>query len=301
MEKAAEQRKEVVQPGLISFEQCTWTARTVYKAVGMIPYINYPGEKIPFKWEVFLFFGFVTIILAVLTETIYFINILGNFDKFLELTAVLPCIGFTSNSIMKFITNILNRKKISPMIWKLRDLFPLTKEEQEFYKVSEYYKKSNTLFVAFAVFMMVWILTFDFFAVAKSIFEYYFLNADDEGFTRRVPYYMWFPYDWNQYGYYELTLVFSVAAGHCATIPITASDLLLCTLLVQLCMQFDGLKRKLTEYIPADKEHDKEDLQFIMECVKKQNQIYLYENWESFSRRNKILLPLPEYQINWLK
>lgn len=254
-------------PRVVEFDDFVGISKKVYLTIGMIPYDENPGIKIKLHYKIFLGVSMIVIVNAIIGEIIYFTLSLDNVgSNFLQMTALFPCICFCLNGFSKIITILVYRKEVTNLVNELKGMFPTTPVNQSTYKVEEHNDVARYIFRSFCTFMIIWIWTFNLFALFMSIYQYIVSGK----FVRNLPYFIWHPYNWNTYGLFELTYIYHVSAGHCCTIPVIASDLLVGGLVTQICMHFDVLKRRLADLEPGVKDA-KKDLKELVACIKMQS------------------------------
>lgn len=248
---------------VINFDSCTKTARTVCGWIGMVPYMMDPlKSKIYYFWRnLFFWSSYFLLALLVVGEFIYLFKGIGNFTNFLEMTALAPCIGICVLGLAKSTTILSNRSKITNIVRNLKEIFPKTMEEQIKWNVKKYLSETKKLVFVFVTAYVAAVTAFNFVPFIKSFNVYI-----REGFyPKEFPYFIWYPFDPFKDGWFQLNYVIQMWAGCTATFSSIGPDVLFCSIVTQICLQFDILSQKLINYVP---QNSVKDYQFLKDCVK---------------------------------
>lgn len=248
---------------VISFESYTETGRKICNWIGLIPYIDDTENSNIWK-KIYFWISYTVLVICVIGETIYLIKAFGNDQKFLEMTALAPCMGFCFLGLTKSITIWLNRSEITNLMRKLEKMFPTRKEDQIKLNLRKYLADSNTLFILFssAMILVISIFNFSSFFVSSKVF------IIEGHFPKELPYLIWYPFDPYQEVFFEIIYLIHVWAGFTAAFGILGPDIMFCSIVIQICLQFDILSEKLLNYCP---QNTVKDHQFINECVENHN------------------------------
>lgn len=251
---------------LINFDSCTKTARTVCGWIGMVPYMMDPlKSKIYYFWKNLYFWSsYCVLALLVIGELIYLFGGIENFSNFLEMTALAPCIGLSLLGLAKSTTIWGNRSKITNIVRQLKKLFPKTKDEQIKWNVKKYLAKTNKLILLFVTAYVSAVAAFNFVPFIKSLNVWI-----RKGFyPMEFPYFIWYPFDPFKKGWFGINYVIQMWAGFTATFGSVGPDVLFCSIVTQICLQFDILSEKILKYVP---QNSIKDYQFLNECVRQHN------------------------------
>jgi odorant receptor len=193
-----------------------------------------------------VFYGF----LCFVKEMIYFVLHLGEENNFLVLTNNLPCAGFV----------VLTMAKISPIYVHRKVLIEMLKDLQEmnklFLKINflelRFVKISKKMLTIFTVLFMILIWIFNLMPLIKMGHSAIVGNQ----VIRQLPYYMWYPFDVHQPIVFEICYVIVNWGAFTCALGILTSDLLLCSFITLICMQFHNLKSRINEIIDKKKSDD---------------------------------------------
>lgn len=254
---------------LISFDSFLRIPVKVGNLAGIILYYS-DGPKSAYFWKTILFWiSFFVLSEVVFFEFMFVFKSFGNYKSFLEITALAPCMGFCILGLYKMLVIWFNRIKITEIINCLKEIYPKTVEDQEKWNVKMYSNESDTIMLWFNSLFLVVIIVFNFMAFFVSMFDLFKTGL----YRKEFPYFLWYPYNayTDDYMIFEITYANQAWAGFVAIIGILAADLLFCSFVIQLCMQFDFLSVQLKEYKPDKSEKDHK---FIGECVRRHNLIF---------------------------
>lgn len=193
-----------------------------------------------------VFYGF----LCFVKEMIYFIQHLGEENSFLVLTNNLPCAGFVVLTMAKLYPVYTHRKILIQMFKDLKNMNELFHGP----KISEhnFVKISKVMMTIFTILFMILIWIFNLMPVVKMIYEV----SIGEKFVRQLPYYMWYPFDVYQPYVFEVCYIIVNWGAFTCALGILTSDLLLCSFLTLICMQFQNLKNRINVIIDKKKSDD---------------------------------------------
>lgn len=233
-------------------------------------------------WLIF-FLSHINLGLLVLGEMIYFVRNFGKFSSFVELTSVTLCIGFIWLSLTKVASIVWNRDHTNAVIAELNEMFPQNITVQNDYKAPAYASLTKRIMIGYSALQMVMIWLFNLVPFSDAIIQY----SRDGTWNVDFPYIIWYPFDPYPSGWFEVNFLLQMWAGYVAAAGILASDLLLCSIVLQICMHFDRLHLTLLEMEPptsvsnrfhiirSDKRADKRMLS-IEQSIKVHNQIIKY-------------------------
>ncbi|XP_053690971.1 odorant receptor 85c-like [Sabethes cyaneus] len=226
---------------LVKFESFIRVPEIFYDMIGITRYGEPRHTTRARLKQLFFWSSYANTIFCLIIEHIYFIKAAGNFTNFLELTALAPCIGFTALSIVKIMTVKLNEAKLNRILDRLNDLFPTSHLDQERYRTFQYNLESQVVMKSFSILYMILIWIFNLLPLVSMLVNY-LANAVLE---KELPYFMWYWYDWNKEGYYELTFFHQIWGGFDSAVFNLCTDLMFCAIILLLCLQFDIIAYRL--------------------------------------------------------
>ncbi|EDW78441.2 uncharacterized protein Dwil_GK16178 [Drosophila willistoni] len=251
---------------LRTFEDLTRFPLTFYKTIGEDLYSERDMNRVRrYLLRGYLVLGFLNFNAYVAGEIAYLILNRTATITLLEATAVVPCIGFSFMSDFKQLGMTLNRKPLVKMLDDLKELFPMTVQEQRAYHVPYYQRHMNRVMTIFTLLCMTYTSSFSFYPAVKATIKYYFMGS--EIFERNFGFRVYFPYDaetdllvyW--FSYWGL--------AHCAYVAgvsYVCVDLLLITTITQLTMHFNYLADTLEAY-NGDEHTDEENIKYLHNFV----------------------------------
>lgn len=208
------------------------------------------------------YFGYTNLNLAIIGEILYFIFNFTKFKSFLEMTDVMSYISLFGLAQIKVYKIISRRELIESLMERIDKMFPLGKQNQIDHHVNSYYKRvvygvmlPLTIFTVGAVFIVVSM------PVIKSLLELLVTGI----YEKRLPFLIWYPFDIDTMLIYMLVLIHQGYAGFIAAMSLLTSDLMLCYMTLQICMQFTGLCTKLKSMEPTGTHKDIEVLNKIIQ------------------------------------
>lgn len=268
----------------ISFDYFTRIPVKIGNLAGMVLYYTDALKpKSAYRWKnVFFWISYFVLSEVVFFELMFLVKSFGNYKNFLEMTALAPCMGFCLLGLYKMLVIWNNRVKITEIINSLKEIYPKTIEEQEKWNVKLYKDETNTIMYWFVALNFISIIFFNFMAFFVSMFDLFQTGV----YRKEFPYFLWYPYDvyTDDFMIFEINYAIQAWAGFLAIIGILSTDLLFCSIVTQLCMQFDILGGQLKEFVP---EKTEKDLKFLGECVHRHNVLYrlvlcIYDRWRLF-------------------
>lgn len=189
-----------------------------------------------------VFYGF----LCFVKQIIYFFLHINIEDErsFLMLTNNLPCAGFVVLTMAKLFSVYWNRKTLREIFKDLQLLNETCGEHLN--EDLSFVSTSKKMLKIFSFLFMVLIWIFNLMPLVEMSDE----AINDQGFiTRKLPYYMWYPFDVFQPVVFEICYVIVMWGAFTCAMGILTSDLILCSFLTLICIQFDILKNRLKTII----------------------------------------------------
>lgn len=207
------------------------------------------------------YLGYTNLNVAIVGEILYFILNFTKFKSFLEMTDVMSYISLFGLAQIKVYKIISRRELIESLMERIDHMFPIKKQSQIDHHVNSYHKRvvygvmlPLTIFTVGAVFIVVSM------PVIKSLIGY----VSDGFFEKRLPFLIWYPFSIDSIYVYLLVLVHQGYAGLIAAMSLLTSDLMLCYMTLQICMQFTGICTKLKSMEPSGTHKDIEILNKII-------------------------------------
>lgn len=209
-------------------------------------------------WEiVFKWLAGLCLIVILTQASLYSVLNLGAKGTFIALTFNISCCGFSFLSSLKvYMIGIRHREIFFHLIDKIDSIFPKTNHEQTRFEIRKFLDNLNVQNWSYG-FLSIWLFgLFNLTDISVSLFKYFWVNGIYE---RNLPYFLWFPWDFDA----KVPIVFetfylmaTIGSSFCIFLN-TAADLMFCSLLTLVCMEFDILRKKFEDF---DKENSKENL-----------------------------------------
>lgn len=246
---------------LVQFESFIRVPEIFYDMIGIARY-GEPRDTLKARLkQLFFWCSYANTIFCLCIEHVYFFKAAGSSSNFLELTALAPCIGFTALSIVKIMTIKLNEAKVNGILDRLNELFPRTLQEQKLYRTYQYNLESQVVMKSFSVLYMILIWIFNLLPLVSMLVNYLSKGV----LVKELPYFMWYWYDWQKEGLYELTLFHQTWGAFDSAVFNLCTDLMFCAIILLICLQFDVLAHRL--------KHSKNDYSELVSCVKLQQAV----------------------------
>lgn len=205
-----------------------WTVRTIIKAV-------------------YFFFSIMNVILSIIAEIIYVCLSFSRSD-FVELTSLVLCIGFLMLAIMKVCTILWQRRTMDDLMCQLQAICPQTVDDQRLYDSGTYVARAVRMQRLYACIQMTMIWLFNLYPMTLTLIGF----VQHGRWRLDFPYILWYPYDPYGRGWFELNYMSQMWAAFWAATGILGADLLMCGIVLQLCMHYDRLQRRLLHFRPGN-------------------------------------------------
>lgn len=216
--------------------------------------INVTVQPNGLKWpqKVFAFFNS----LISTQGTIFLILYFDQSGMFLALTFTCCCVCYTLLCILKFyIVCFRKRNLLREVIDMLNLHYLMTNHEQSKFSVRKVLNTLNNQNWTYCILSTLLACIFVFSDILISIYNYCFVN---EMFKRHFPYFLWFPFDTdvNSPIVFEVYFMVAVYCSFSCIIISVAIDLIYCSCLTVLCMEFYVLRVKFQDINEETSESD---------------------------------------------
>lgn len=165
----------------------------------------------------------------------------------LFLTFNLACVGFASLSTLKvYMIGVKYCKILSEIVEKLDELFPKTNHEQSRNNTKKYLNILQVQNWIYIILTPLFFCMFNFSEIAISLFNFLLV---DGSYDRNFSYSLWFPFgfDGKVPIVFELFYTVGTIGSFFAIFINMAADLLYCSLLTVLCMEFEILSKNFQD------------------------------------------------------
>jgi gustatory receptor len=226
-----------------------------FEVLGMKPYDKSPSSRTKKLFRAYFYFSHALVTISASFFMVYFVQICGDIQKVSE---SVPLWGYTLLAFAKSLSIFKNRKRFEQIIETLEELFPKTKEDQEIANVQKYLKGYKKVELCLAVPLVFAVLMLIVTSLMRSTI---FWRTDEIS-----PFNNWYPFDAYQPVVYNLVLIWEVVEVVTSAFNFLGSDLIFCSLITLLSMQFDILCLKLQQLTSKD---DVAKIKQLMELHKK--------------------------------
>lgn len=208
----------------------------IFRFLGWNPFDEHPSWREKLYWFIATSYAG----LCLIKETIYLVLHVGDENAFLSLTNLAPCLGFVILALIKIGTIYGNRSTISKILSKLIILDTTNQLlDDEILRTSWILMRTlKHLFMS-----LIWI--FNLMPIVVIIYCF----CLDGSYNRQMPYLMWYPWNCLQPFVYEVCYAAVMWGAFTCSIGILSADLLFCTIINLVCLQFNALKRNINQII----------------------------------------------------
>lgn len=235
--------------GLFTIEDFFLTSNRLYGIFGMRAPIG-PPRKIPFSMRLVQIIFFVVGLAVCIQCFTFCVLTLGDKEGFLMVTHDISCIGFATLTFMKFYVMFsLKKDELVDVLNRLDALFPKTNYEQEKYEVKKYVRTHRLQDFAYTWPMFGTFFLFNISGLLFPIIRYFII---DGVYIRRLQYYYIFPagITGEEPGVFEVYYIFGSAGSFGIVFLLLAIDLMYCSIMAVLCLEFDILNHKFRTFNP---------------------------------------------------
>lgn len=240
---------------LILLDEFTSAAKRIFKLFGIKMTKNSnESSKVEKVWGIVAVFC----VLLIVSQAIAFI--VTNFGEdgfFLALTFNISCVGFAWLSVLKVYMIGFVKHEVIVEVFEIFDLlFPKTNHGQKKYKVKKYLDHLKVENWTYSILLLILFSYFNFTEILISLFKFFWV---DGSYDKNFPFFLWFPFlsDGKIPIVFEVFFVLANCCGFTCVFINLAADLLYCSLVTVLCMEFEILRKKFEEF---DKLKTRKDL-----------------------------------------
>lgn len=188
-------------------------------------------------------------LLIIAAQGIVFIHVHKSDGKYLmAIIFDLSCYAIIILGYIKaFVVCIVFKKIVIEVIDDLSRVFPESNHGQEKLEVAKYLRKFNIQISIYRILMPMLIAAFSVSPIIISAFKFLFISGN---FDRKLPYFLWFPYglSGSEPIVFEISYAVSVFGASFCIFMVMAVDLLFCSILTLVSMQFEMLSKKFEAF-----------------------------------------------------
>lgn len=208
----------------------------IFRFLGWNPFDENPSWREKLYWFIATSYAG----LCLIQESIYLALHVGDENAFLSLTNLTPCLGFVILALVKIATIYGNRSALGKILTKL---ITLDTTNQHF--DDEILRTSWILMRTLKHLFMTLIWIFNLMPIVVIIYCF----CLDGFYNRQMPYLMWYPWNCLQPFVYEVCYAVVMWGAFTCSIGILSADLLFCTIINLVCLQFNALKHNINQII----------------------------------------------------
>jgi len=270
----------VQKPHLREFKDFLKLANFFFAAFGFNPYGG--SEKMitlnPIIINVIFYIGIINLNLNMAAVIGGAINGFQSSDSFIEAITACTHIGFVLASEVKVFYFWWKKDLLTRFLAVLKKMFPDSVELQNDFSLEQYYKRSDFITRNFSISYIFLITVYNFFAAARNFVDESILGKNVA--DKDVPYVEYIPWEYKDNYSFYLIYTSQVLAGFTSVSQVIASDLLFCSLTIQITMHYDYLSKKIRSYQIQSTESPQKawkDHYFMKEVVIYHNQLLKYK------------------------
>lgn len=240
-----------------------------FQTIGLVPFQlappNQPVPPIPLWKTLHLFVSVFLVFIGIQGELVNFYIYVRQPEYFVYAASVCMYIGFNLLSYSKMLTIHVQRPLLNRVVAELDAMFPRSLAARIEFRIEHYLRISLRLIRSYALFMMMMIWFFNLFPAVEAI-----LNLLRTGQWRiDFPYEVWYPYEKYDRGWFELTYLMQWWGSYSAATGAMCVDILICSLVGQICMHFDRLSTRLRKLRPTPGGRaEAQDFAVLVDCVR---------------------------------
>lgn len=248
---------------LISLEEFLDTSTKIFDVFGMRVARTSPEPRLAQK----LYGGVSALCLVmIVTQVMIFSYVhMGEEGCFLPITFDFSCIGIGVLTYLKvYMVCFRKHSVLLESIDMLAVFYPKTDHEQERYQVKKHFNILRLHSISYKILMPILSGVFSLSEIIVSVFKFLFVSGF---FDRNLPYFVWFPFGITGKGpgAYEVNYLIAVTAAFFCGLIVLAIDLLYCSVLKVLCMEFEVLKMKYEEFGNGAGKRGKQDIKLLVD------------------------------------
>nr|XP_016941363.2 odorant receptor 67a-like [Drosophila suzukii] len=216
-----------------------------YNTLGIVPYEN---NQNPGLWfYLYFLLLMINMVITVIESVLFALISFRKNNDVLEGCILCGYIAFTVTGVLKIITVVMQKEKLTTLVRRLKSCFPQFNEmEQEQFAVKTYLKRCHLFTKCFSVLLMAMFFTHSLSAIVIYAFQKLWLRSLDA--KQSLPFFDYAPWDWRGSWKYYITYVGQSLSGYAATCGNMSCDLMIFAMVFQVTMYFDRLSKALREF-----------------------------------------------------
>lgn len=211
----------------------------VFRFLGWNPFDENPSWRAKLYWLLATSYAG----LCLVQEFIYLTLHVKDENAFLNLTNLVPCLGFVTLALVKIGTVYGNREALRRL---LTTLITLDTANLEF--DSKVFRTSWMMMKALKLLFLTLIWIFN----LMPVFVIIYCFCEDGSYHRQMPYFMWYPWDCLQPIVFEICYPVVMWGAFTCSVGILSADLLFCSIINLVCLQYKVLRCDIRKIINGD-------------------------------------------------
>ncbi|XP_017006881.3 odorant receptor 67a [Drosophila takahashii] len=216
-----------------------------YNTVGIEPYET--DRKPGFWFQLYFVLNCINT-LKVLAEELVFMGITFREDEdFLESCIILGYVSFVFVGILKLITVLIKKQKLTRLVRQLESCFPTpSQKDQEEYAVNSYLKRCNIFTRGFGGLLTIMFFAHSLLPIVIYYYQICVIHLPDA--KQSLPFFDLCIWEWRESWIFYPTYVLQSIAGYTATCGSISSDLMIFAVVFQITMLYNRLAKVLREF-----------------------------------------------------
>ncbi|XP_017012670.2 odorant receptor 67a-like [Drosophila takahashii] len=215
------------------------------KAMGIEPFESDRKSGIWF-YVYFVLNSFNTMVVFV-TGLVFLVIAFQDGEHFLEGCIVMSYVIFMFVGILKLITVLIKKQKLTRLVRQLESCFPSpSASDQELYDVKSYLKRCNIITRGYGRFLTLMAISHSLTPMVIYFFQSCVLHLPDA--KQSLPYYDMAPWNWRGSWSFYPAYLFQLIAGYTVTCGAISSDAMIFAVAFQVLMHYDRLAKALREF-----------------------------------------------------
>lgn len=255
---------------IISINTFTSLPRIFFKVIGILSVSN--NGFLKFRTNLLYHITFWNLGTSILGELVNFTRWFMGMEhfSFLQITYLILCVGYLSMCFAKVLSLLFQSESMHNLLVDLQAIHPMTKQDQERCYTKKYYAEARRVMTLYACVQMLMIWCFNLSPLAESLMVYWSTGRWEVD----LPYPVYYPFYAYSTGLFEFLFIIQLWAAFIGATGILAVDMFLCGIVIQICMHFDDVKRKMTEFIPTG--NFRRDMDVMKEYIAKHAEVMRY-------------------------
>ncbi|KAH8364590.1 hypothetical protein KR084_008618, partial [Drosophila pseudotakahashii] len=216
-----------------------------YNTVGIEPYET--DQKPGFWFHLYFVLNSIHTVVSCSVQLVYMVITFREDEDFLDSCIILGYVSFVFVGILKLITVMIQKRKLTRLVRQLESCFPSpSQKDQEEYAVNSYLKRCNIVTRGFGGLLTIMFFSHSLLPIVIYFYQIWVLNLPDA--KQSLPFFDLCLWNWRDSWVFYPTYVLQSLAGYTATCGAISSDLMIFAVVFQITMHYDRLAKVLREF-----------------------------------------------------